>query len=226
MTNRFENRHTAGRKLAEQLAGYGQRSDVLVLALPRGGVPVGYEVARALHVPLRVFIVRKLGVPGQEELAMGAVASGDIELLHQQLVRSLRIPQNVIRDVVARERRELRRRQQAYDGKYGQPDLKGRTIILVDDGIATGASMLAAVHAVRAQDPARVVIAVPVVAAQVKEALLEYVDEVASVVAPRDLHGVGMWYDDFRQTTDAEVRTLLDAAYRDELQLDTAKAER
>ena len=206
---RFRDRTDAGRHLAEKLAAYANRSDVLVLALPRGGVPVGFEVARALGAPLAVFLVRKLGVPGYEELAMGAVATGGIRVLNDEIVRGLGISEHQIDAVVARELQEVARRERLYQGDRPPPDVAGRTIILVDDGLATGATMRAAVAALRQQRPARIVIAVPTASPDTSEALKAEADDVICTITPEPFFAVGHWYDDFTQTTDEEVRGLL-----------------
>jgi predicted phosphoribosyltransferase len=195
--------------LAKRLAHYAERADVVVLALPRGGVPVGYEVAIALHAPLDVMLVRKLGVPGHEELAMGAIASGGVRVLNADVIRALYIPQAVIEDVAEEELRELARREQAYRGDRPAPELAGKTVILVDDGLATGASMAAAIAAVRSQAPARVVMAVPTAAPDICAGFRATVDEVICLETPEPFWGVGMWYADFSPTRDAEVRDLL-----------------
>ena len=210
----FEDRRDAGRQLAAQLRQYAARPDVLVLGLARGGLPVANEVARALDLPLDVFIVRKLGVPGHEELAMGAIASGDVQVLDDRLVRTLHIPQSAVEHVVTEERRELERREGAYRGGRIAPDVHGRTVILVDDGLATGASMFAAISALRKANPAKIVVAVPVAAPEVCSAMRRVADEVVCVVTPAQLYGVGAWYSDFSQTTDGEVRSILEAAAR------------
>jgi putative phosphoribosyl transferase len=206
----FRDRTEAGRQLAARLAQYADRPDVLVLALPRGGVPVGYEVARALHVPMDVFIVRKLGVPGHEELAMGAVASGGVRVLNDQVVRGLGIPDYVIDAVAGWEQQELERRERLYRGQRPPPDVRGKTVILVDDGLATGSTMLAAVRALRLLGPARVVVAVPVASPDTCELLKSEVDEVVCAVTPDPFYAVGLWYRNFSQTTDEEVRELLE----------------
>ena len=206
---RFRNRTDAGRHLAEKLAAYANRSDVLVLALPRGGVPVGFEVARAVGAPLDVFLVRKLGVPGYEELAMGAVATGGVRVLNDEIVRGLGISEHEIDTVVARELQELARRERLYRGDRSPPDVTGRTVILVDDGLATGATMRAAVAALRQQQPARIVIAVPTASPDTSEALKAEADDVICVITPEPFFAVGHWYDDFTQTTDEVVRELL-----------------
>jgi predicted phosphoribosyltransferase len=206
---RFRNRTDAGRQLAEKLAAYADRPDVLVLALPRGGVPVGYEVARARGAPLDVFLVRKLGVPGYEELAMGAVASGGVRVLNDEIVRGLGISEHEIDAAVARELRELSRRARLYRGDRPPPDVAGRTVILVDDGLATGATMRAAVAALRQQQPARIVVAVPTASPDTCEALKAEADDVICAMTPEPFFAVGHWYEDFTQTTDNEVRELL-----------------
>jgi putative phosphoribosyl transferase len=206
----FRDRSEAGRQLAARLAHYGDHPDVLVLALPRGGVPVGYEVARALHVPMDVFIVRKLGVPGHEELAMGAVATGGVRVLNHQVVQGLGIPDYVIDAVAAWEEQELARRERLYRGKRPAPDVQGKTVILVDDGLATGSTMLAAARALRQLGPARIVVAAPVASRDTCELLKAEVDEVVCAVTPEPFYAVGLWYRDFSQTTDEEVRELLE----------------
>ncbi len=208
MSFRFQNRAQAGRLLADKLGGYAGRGEVVVLGLPRGGVPVACEVARRLRAPLDVFLVRKLGVPGQEELAMGAIASGNICFLNDHVVAALRIPRQVIDKAIAREQTELERREQAYRSKPAA-ELRDRVVILVDDGLATGASMRAAVLAVRQRHPARIVVAVPVAARETFEEFQGEVDEIVCVQTPEDLEGVGRWYEDFDQISDEEVRRLL-----------------
>ncbi len=205
----FRDRAEAGRRLARKLAAYAGKPDVIVLALPRGGVPVGYEVARAIGAPLDVFVVRKLGVPGHEELAMGAIASGNVRVLNDDVVRALRIPPDVITQVAAEEQMELERREQLYRGGRPGADVRGRTAILVDDGLATGASMSAAVTALRQLGPKRIVVAVPVAAASACEAFRRLVDEVVCAMTPESFQAVGIWYNDFSQTTDDEVRALM-----------------
>ena len=206
---RFRNRTDAGRQLAEKLAAYADRPDVLVLALPRGGVPVGFEVARALGAPLDVFLVRKLGVPGYEELAMGAVATGGVRVLNDEIVRGLGISEHEIDAVVARELRELSRRDRLYRGDRPPSDVAGRTVILVDDGLATGATMQAAVQALRQQQPGRIVAAVPTASPDTCQVLKAEADDVICAITPEPFFAVGHWYDDFTQTTDDEVRELL-----------------
>jgi putative phosphoribosyl transferase len=205
---RFRNRAEAGRLLAERLREYADRDDVIVLALPRGGVPVAYEVAKALDAPLRVFVVRKIGVPGHEELAMGALASGGILVLDHDLVRALGLGQSDVERVVDAESRELARREAAYGALYPQ-ELEGKTAILVDDGLATGATMRAAALAVRRLNPARVVVAVPVAAEETCNRFRDVVDEIVCDATPKPFRAVGLWYEDFSQTSDDEVRDLL-----------------
>ena len=206
---RFRDRVDAGRQLADKLRQYERRSDIVVLALPRGGVPVGAEVARALDAPLDVFVVRKLGVPGHPELAMGAIASGGVRVLSRDIIDELRIPDTAIEAVAARERRELERRDRAYRGVRPPPSLGGKIVILVDDGLATGATMEAAVAAVRALSPARVVVAAPVGAPDTCERLRGLADDVVCAQTPAGFQAVGSWYERFDQTTDDEVlRTL------------------
>jgi len=205
----FTDRADAGRQLAAKLERYAGRDDVVVLALPRGGVPVGYEVARALGAPLDVFLVRKLGVPGHEELAMGAIASGGVRVLNESVVRQLGIPQRAIDTVAAEEQRELERREREYRDDRPPPAIRGKVVILVDDGLATGSTMRAAVAAVRKLGPARVVVAVPVGAADTCDLLGEEADEAVCAREPEPFYAVGVWYENFSQTTDEEVRELL-----------------
>ena len=205
----FADRAEAGRALAAELAGWAGRDDVIVLALPRGGVPVAAEVAQALGAPLDVFLVRKLGVPGHEELAMGAIASGGEPLLNEETVRALGITPEQVARVVAAERAELARREREYRGARSAPELRGRTVILVDDGLATGSTMHAAALAVRRAEPARIIVAVPVASEDACELLRDAADEVVAVATPEPFYAVGAWYADFTQTTDAEVRALL-----------------
>ena len=206
---RFRNRTDAGRQLAEKLAAYANRPDVLVLALPRGGVPVAFEVARALGAPLDVFLVRKLGFPGYEELAMGAVATGRVRVLNNEIVSGLGISEHEIDAVVARELRELSRRDRLYRGDRPPSDVAGRTVILVDDGLATGATMRAAVQALRQQQPGRIVAAVPTASPDTCQVLKAEADDVICAMTPEPFFAVGHWYEDFTQTTDDEVRELL-----------------
>ena len=212
----FQDRADAGRFLARELVRFRDRRDLIVLALPRGGVPVGYEIARALHVPLDVFVVRKLGVPGHQELAMGAVASGGIRVLNAEVVAALgRSAQEAIDQVAARENAELLRREEEYRGARPFPDLAGKTVILVDDGLATGATMRAAARAVRERKPARLIIAVPVAAESTCRKMHEEADELVCGFRPEPFYGIGQFYDNFRQTTDEEVRALLAGAARE-----------
>lgn len=212
MSPRFRDRREAGRRLAADLARYANRADVRVLALPRGGVPVAFEVAIALDAPLDVFVVRKLGVPGHEEYAMGAIASGGVVLLNEQVVRAAGVSNAEVERVLEDERRELQRREQRYRGARAAPAVAGNTVLLVDDGLATGSSMLAAVQALRAEDPARVVVAVPVASPDTCETMRRAADEVVCSVTPEPFHAVGLWYEDFGQTTDDEVHDLLEQA--------------
>ena len=205
----FRDRREAGRMLASRLSAYADRPDVVVLALPRGGVPVAYEVAKALHAPMDVFLVRKLGVPGHEEYAMGAIASGGVRVLNRDVVEALHIPNEVVEQVIAREQRELERREREYRGDRPFPDLRGKTVILVDDGLATGSTMLAAVMALRQKQPARILVAVPVGSPETCDAFRDHVDDIVCAITPDPLYGVGLWYTDFSQTTDDEVRKLL-----------------
>ena len=210
MPTRFRNRSEAGRRLARKLDRFANRDDVIVLALPRGGVPVAYEVARLLGAPLDVFLVRKLGVPGHEELAMGAIASGGVRVLNDEVVRMLQIPPHVIERVAGEEHRELERRSREYRGDGETPDVAGKTTILIDDGLATGSTMRAAAEALRRLNPRRIVIAVPTAAAETCQLFRGIVDEVVCDITPDPFHAVGLWYDDFSQTTDREVRDLLE----------------
>lgn len=208
----FQDRTEAGRELARELAKYTGRPGLIVLALPRGGVPVGFEVARALGAPLDLFLVRKLGVPGREELAMGAIASGGVRVLNEEVLRALQIAPETIEKVVDLELQELQRREQEYRGDRPPAEIAGRTILLIDDGLATGSSMRAAVEALRRCQPARIVVAVPVAAPEVCEAFSDLVDEVVCARTPEPFHAVGFWYVDFSQTTDDEVRDWLSKA--------------
>jgi putative phosphoribosyl transferase len=210
----YRDRRDAGKHLAELLSHYANRDDVLLLALPRGGVPVAYEVAKALKAPLDIFLVRKLGVPGYSELAMGAIASGGVRVLNEDVVDYLGIPPEVIDVIAANELKELERRERAYRGDRPEPDVKGKTVILVDDGLATGSTMRAAVSALRQQNPARIIVAVPVSAPQTCNEYRMGVDEIICARTPQPFLGVGQWYEDFSQTTDEEVRELLENARR------------
>ncbi len=209
----FEDRREAGRELARRLRAYADRQDVIVLGLPRGGVPVAAEVARALHAPLDVLVVRKLGVPGHEELALGAVASGGFRVLNDSIVRDLGLGEATIERVARAEAAELARRERAFRGDRPAPDVGAKIVVLVDDGIATGATMRSAVAALRGatpgRSPARLVVATPVAAPDAADALRREADEVVCLGTPHDFLAVGRWYRDFPQTSDAEVRELL-----------------
>jgi putative phosphoribosyl transferase len=205
----FRDRAEAGRFLALKLAAHTGRQDTVILALPRGGVPVAFEVAKSLNAPLDVFIVRKLGVPGQEELALGATATGKVRVLNQDIITALGISDEVIESVIAKEERELQRREQLYRGDRPPCELEGKTVILVDDGLATGSTMRAAVLALRRRNPARVIAAVPVAAVSTCEEFKDEVDEIVCAATPKSFYAVGQWYEDFSQTTDAEVQELL-----------------
>ena len=211
----FRDRTEAGRRLARELARYANRADVVVLGLPRGGIPVAYEVARALEAPLDVFVVRKLGLPGQEELAVGAIASGGVRVVNEKLLKHRRVPAGVLDKIAAREERELVRREGVYRGGRTPVPITGRIAILVDDGLATGASMRAAAAALRRLGPARIIVAVPVGAAETCAELAALADQVVCAETPEPFWAVGNWYDDFSQTTDEEVSELLERARRD-----------
>jgi putative phosphoribosyl transferase len=208
----FRDRIEAGKYLATKLMDYKDQPGVLVLALPRGGVPVAFEVAQALRAPLDIFLVRKLGVPGHEELAMGAISTGGVRVLNEDLVNELRIPEDVIDAIAAVELKELKRRELAYRGSRPEPDVKGKTVILVDDGLATGSTIRAAAQALRQQQPARLIVAVPVSAPQTCNEYRIGVDEIICAITPEPFFGVGQWYLDFSQTTDEEVHDLLERA--------------
>jgi putative phosphoribosyl transferase len=214
MNATFRDRTTAGRVLSEQLRSYA-RSDLLVLGLPRGGVPVAYEIADSLGAPLDVFVVRKLGVPGQEELAMGAIAAGGVRVLDWTTINALGIPQGTIDDVAKREARELVRRERQYRGQRQAPRMTGRTVMLVDDGLATGSTMRAAVDALRAYHPSKIIVAIPVAPADVCEQLRPLVDDLICSMMPEPFYAVGLWYDDFSPVTDRDVRHLLARAAED-----------
>ena len=211
----FADRAEAGQLLAEKLLDYAGRDDVIVLGLPRGGVPVAFEVAQRLGAPLDVFIVRKLGVPGFEELALGAIASGGVRVLNQDVARSLPNVEEALQSVTARETAELERREQSYRDGRAAPELRGRTVILVDDGLATGATMRAAVEALRRRDVARIVVAAPVGAPETCRELQDEVDEIVCAMAPEYFQAVGQYYENFSQTSDEEVRELLARAAQD-----------
>jgi predicted phosphoribosyltransferase len=211
----FRDREEAGRLVAGKLAKYAEHADVLVLGLPRGGVPVAFEAARALRVPLDVFLVRKLGLPGHEEFSMGAIASGGVRVLNEDAVRELRIADEVVDKVAECEQLELERRERIYRGDRPAPDVGGRTVILIDDGLATGSTMRAAVTALRRLGPAHIVVAVPVGSREVCAELKDESDEVVCAVTPDPFYAVGLWYEDFSQTTDEEVCALLARANRE-----------
>lgn len=217
----FKDRTAAGQLLGEALAAYANRPDVLVLALPRGGVPVAFEVARTLNAPLDVFLVRKLGVPGREELAMGAIASGGVRVLNDDIVQGLHLSEAAIRQVAAKEQQELERRERLYRDNRPIPEIgdspngdsfASRTVILIDDGLATGATMRAAVQALRQQQPAQLIVAVPISSPETCREFEAEVDEIVCAETPRPFYSVGLWYDNFSQTTDEEVRDLLKRA--------------
>lgn len=205
----FQNRSEAGRRLAAQLKSYSNQADVIVLGLPRGGVPVAYRVADALNAPLDVYLVRKLGVPGHEEMAMGAIAADGVRYLNFDLINQLEISTQAIKRVVDAEQRELARREAAY--RHGRPplDLADRTVLIVDDGLATGATMTAAVQSVQRQSPKRVVVAVPVASPEICSQLAAEVSQVVCTETPQPFYAVGLWYEQFDQTTDEEVKELL-----------------
>jgi putative phosphoribosyl transferase len=207
---KYRNRTEAGRLLANKLRAYANRTDILVLGLPRGGVPVAFEVAQALDAPLDVFLVRKLGVPGHEELAMGAIASGGVRVLNQSVVNNLHIPNKVIDAVAADEQQELERRARLYRGDRPPPDVPRHVVILIDDGLATGSTMHAAASALRSQNPAAIVVAVPVAAEDICREFRGVVDEVICAYTPEPFFAVSMWYEDFAQTSDERVRELLE----------------
>lgn len=211
--DRYRDRTEAGDLLGAELARrLGKRDDVVVLALPRGGLPVGHEVARALDAPLDVFVVRKLGVPGHEELAMGAIASGGVRVLNEDVLGYIPIPQRAIEAVAEREKVELERREREYRGNRPPLDVRGKTVIVVDDGLATGSTMRAAVRALRQMDPRAIIVAVPVAARQTCAELRREVDDLVCLRMPDPFEAVGLWYDDFSQTTDEEVHEILEHA--------------
>ncbi|RYD73702.1 MAG: phosphoribosyltransferase [Verrucomicrobiaceae bacterium] len=212
MEDVFPDRRQAGRELAQRLMHHAGHDNTVVLALPRGGVPVGYEVAEALHLPLEVFVVRKLGVPGHEELAMGAIASGGVRVLNPQVVNQFRRPDEIIAEVAAREMRELERREFLYRGRRPAVDVRGKTVIVVDDGLATGSTMHAAVRALRQAQVGRIIVAVPVAPPETCSEFTKEADELVCLHEPRDFMAVGQYYEDFSQTTDEEVSNLLAAS--------------
>jgi predicted phosphoribosyltransferase len=210
---KFTDRQQAGQLLAEQLTSYTHRSDVIVLALPRGGVPVAYEIAKALSLPLDIFIVRKLGVPGHEELAMGAIASGGVQFFNEALIRQLHLSKQDIERIIQSEERELKRREWLYRGKRPFPTLSHKTILLVDDGIATGATMKTAIKALRKQNPSAIVVAVPVSPPDTSKEIETLVEKTICLLKPPFFDAVGNWYEHFSQTTDDEVIELLTQRY-------------
>ncbi|HEY4283406.1 MAG TPA: phosphoribosyltransferase [Chthoniobacterales bacterium] len=209
MRSGFHDRVEAGGLLADELASYANQAGVIVVGLPRGGVPVAAEVARRLNASLDVFMVRKLGLPGHPELAMGAIATGGVRVLNSDVVDALRIPDEVINNVTAGENQELQRRERLYRDDRPPPEVGGKTVIVVDDGVATGSTMLAAVSALRQLTATRIVIATPVIARSTYEQLKTHADEIVTVLCPDEFYGVGQWYEDFSQTTDDEVRLAL-----------------
>jgi putative phosphoribosyl transferase len=212
---KIHDRREAGAILAEHLKEYAQIKDLIVLALPRGGVPVAFEVAKALRAPLDVFVVRKLGVPGQEEFAFGAIASGGVKIVNPRLVKALHLSSNTIERIVERELAELERRERLYRGSRPPLNVAGKTVIIVDDGLATGATMRAAIAALRKQDPKRIIVGVPVASQQTCNELHHEAELlVVCAITPEPFYGVGMWYEDFSQTSDEEVRRLLELADR------------
>ncbi len=214
MSARFHDRTEAGQLLAEKLLDYANNPEVIVLALPRGGVPVGAEVAQRLNAALDVFVVRKLGLPGHPELAMGAIASGGVRVFNGEVVNALRIPDEVMNAVTAAEYQELKRREKSYRDDLPPPEVEGKTVIVVDDGIATGSTMLAAISALRQLNAGRVIVATPTVARSTYDELRGHADEVVAVIVPEEFYGVGQWYEDFSQTSDEEVQRLLAALNR------------
>jgi putative phosphoribosyl transferase len=209
MRQPFQDRRDAGQRLASQLAEYADRPDVIVLGLPRGGVPIAYEIASALHVPLDICLVRKLGVPGQEELAMGAIAPANVMVLNRDVIRSLRISEAELNAVAAQEQQELNRRDRAYRGDRALPQLQDRTVIVVDDGIATSSTIRAAIATLKAAAPQTIIVAVPIAPSVVVKSLEAIVDRVVCLLTPEPLHSIGQWYENFDQTSDDEVRDLL-----------------
>ena len=210
MRVRFRDRRDAGRRLAAELREYAGRPDVIVLALPRGGVPVGFEISTALHVPLDVFVVRKLGLPWHEELAMGALASGGVRVLDEDLIRAAGVTAEDIERVTSSEQIELERREKRYRGDRSFPGVTGKTVILVDDGLATGSTMRAGVAALRKENPARIIVAVPVAAPATCKSFKDIADDIVCAETPEPFIAVGLWYEDFSQTSDDEVHELLE----------------
>ncbi len=220
MSDIFQDRTEAGQLLAGKLMHYANEPGIIVLGLPRGGVPVAFEVAKALRAPLDVFVVRKLGTPGQRELAMGAIATGGVRVLNEEVVQGLRISSDVIDRATVDEQQELKRREFAYRGSYSEPEVRGKTVILIDDGVATGSTMRAAIRALKAQEPARLIVAVPTAAGSTYRELRPAVDEFVALATPEPFYAVGAWYRDFDQTSDKEVTELLERA---RLNLDSAE---
>jgi putative phosphoribosyl transferase len=216
----FRDRTEAGQILAQKLRKYSGRRDVVVLALPRGGVPVGFEIAKILDLPLDIFVVRKLGVPGQEELAMGAIASGGVRVLNDDIIRMLKIPKEAINAVAAKEQRELERREKLYRQGHPPIDVRGKLVILVDDGLATGATMRVAAMALQQEQVKGVIVAVPVSASSTCEEFRSVVDEIICAFTPEPFYGVGSWYRDFSPTSDAEVIHLLEKARKRKFERD------
>jgi putative phosphoribosyl transferase len=214
ISTRFRNRTEAGKLLASKLTQYANRPDVLVLGLPRGGVPVAFEVAKALNAPLDICLVRKLGVPGHKELAMGAIASGGVQVLNEELVAWMRISGQTIAEVAERELQELQRRERVYRGDRPLPQIRARIVILIDDGLATGSTMRAAIGVLKHQQPQRIIIAVPVAPLDTCNELRSKVDEVVCLMTPAQFYAIGLWYEDFTQTTDEQVCELLAVATR------------
>jgi putative phosphoribosyl transferase len=212
--SRFADRIEAGRLLGLELARrFGKRDDIIVLALPRGGVPVGYEVAQALDAPMDLFIVRKLGVPGHEELAMGAIASGGVRIINRDVLAHVPLAQKAIDEVAAREQQELERRERSYRGSRRPLDVRGKTVVVVDDGLATGSTMRAAVAALKKMEPKAIIVAVPVAAAQTCGEFRDEGIDIVCLRTPEPFQAVGLWYDDFSQTTDEEVHEFLERTY-------------
>jgi putative phosphoribosyl transferase len=211
----FKDRFDAGRKLSERLAAYDSLPDTIALALPRGGVPVAYEIARRLNLPLDIFIVRKLGLPGQEELAMGAIASGGIRVVNQSVLDQVQISQRVFDSVTANELRELERRERLYRGQHSSIEVTGKNVLLIDDGLATGTSMRAAIDALKKKNPAKIIVAVPVSPSDTYQEIKALVDDIVCVLTPYPFYSVGHWYEDFPQTSDQEVTSLLKQSYHE-----------
>jgi putative phosphoribosyl transferase len=219
----YKNRSQAGRELAEALQPYANRPDVLILALPRGGVPVAYEVAKALNIPLDLMLVRKLGLPGHEELAVGAIATGGIRVLNTEVIEGMAISEAQIERIAAAELQELRRREKTYRGERPNAEVQGHGVIVIDDGLATGATMQAAIAAIRQQRPAEILVAVPVAPKDTVALLRNQADAVICPATPEPFLGVGRWYEDFTQITDAEVRDLLGRLWQEQPERESSK---